>query len=155
MLIRKYHPGEELALRDIFHSSVHKLGSTCYSTDQLDVWAPNEFDPEQWILRIQKVNPWVLELEGQIAAFADLQPDGYIDLFYVSGLYGRRGLGSILLCHLIKEASPMGLCSLFSNVSLSAQPLFLKFGFTITSINTFMLRGVEISNARMVKRLSA
>lgn len=153
MLIRKLRPGEELILRTVFHSSVHQLARAEYSPEQLSAWAPSDFEPAAWISNVQALNPWVVDVQGEIVAYADLQADGYIDHFYVSGSHGRRGYGAALLSHLVAEAKASGLELLFSKVSHSAQPLFLKHGFGIRSVNIFVLRGVEISNANMFKVL--
>ena len=44
-----------------------------------------------------KTKPFVAEIEGQIVGYADLQEDGYIDHFFVSGSMARRGVGSALM----------------------------------------------------------
>lgn len=142
-----------MVLRKVFHSSVHQLARKDYSPVQRSAWAPDEFDPTAWVSMIQSIDPWVIEVHGDIVAYADLQPDGYIDHFYVSGGHGRRGYGSALMVHLLARGTTIGLESLHSKVSLTAQPLFLKYGFHIRSVNTFMLRGVEITNATMVNVL--
>lgn len=153
MLIRKCSAGEALELRKVFHSSVHELARHEYSAGQRAAWAPDEFDPEAWVAVIRSLDPWVVVVHGEIVAYADLQPDGYIDHFYVSGQQGRKGYGSALMAHVLAEANARRLAVLHAKVSLSAQPLFLKHGFCIRAVNTFMLRGVEISNATMVKQL--
>lgn len=114
-----------------------------------------EFDRTKWISQIQALQPWVVLIDGELAAYADVQSDGYIDHFYVSGGHGGKGIGSALMAYLLAEARRTQMDSLYSKVSFSAQPLFLKNGFGITSVNTFMLRGIEISNATMVRKLRA
>ncbi|MFA7281744.1 MAG: GNAT family N-acetyltransferase [Sterolibacterium sp.] len=155
MRIRRLNQGEELALREIFFSSVHQLAKNHYSPEQLRAWSPMEFDRTKWISQIQALQPWVVLIDGELAAYADVQSDGYIDHFYVSGGHGGKGIGSALMAYLLAEARRTQMDSLYSKVSFSAQPLFLKNGFGITSVNTFMLRGIEISNATMVRKLRA
>jgi putative acetyltransferase len=100
---------------------------------------------------MRSLRPWVVETADGLVAYGDLQPNGYIDHFYVAGSQGRKGFGSALMAHLLAEAKVNGIDRLHARVSLTAQPLFLNHGFIITTVNTFILRGVEISNATMVR----
>lgn len=52
--IRTYIIGEEKVLRKIFFESVHKLCSNHYSKSQLDIWAPEKYETEQWDKSIKK-----------------------------------------------------------------------------------------------------
>ncbi len=151
MLIRRIRDGEELGLRSIFHSSVHDHGRTHYSSEQRSAWAPATFDSEAWVTLMRSLRPWVVETADGLVAYGDLQPNGYIDHLYVAGSQGRKGFGSALMGHLLAEAKASGIDPIHARVSLTAQPLFLKHGFIITAVNTFILRGVEISNATMVR----
>jgi len=142
-----------LALRSIFHSSVHQLAKGEYTPEQIAAWAPAEFDQPAWISSIQKLQPWVVEIKGELVAFADLQEDGYIDHFYVSGHHGRKGIGTVLMAHILSIASQGHWPELYSKVSFTAQPLFMQNGFEMISTNVIQLRGVEISNVTMYKQI--
>jgi putative acetyltransferase len=102
-----------------------------------------------WKSRIQRINPFVLELEGTAVAYADLQANGYIDHFFVSGAHPRRGLGTMLMNHLLTEAKSLGLRELTSDVSRTAQAFYEKFGFRVVELRPPVRRGVVIPNALM------
>lgn len=53
--------------------------------------APADIDLERWANHIKELQPFVVELDGEIAGYADVQPNGYIDHFFVSGTYSRQG----------------------------------------------------------------
>lgn len=104
---------------------------------------------ELWFNRIQGINPFVAELDGRVAGYADLQANGYIDHFFVSGTYPRRGIGTALMTHILKEVSLASLKVLNSDISRTAQPFYERFGFVIVEQRHTTLRGVVIPNALM------
>jgi putative acetyltransferase len=96
VLVRRYKPGEEPSLFGVYHSAIHLVASHDYSPEQIAAWAPDDLDAALWEKRIRGINPFVAVPDGAVVAYADLQPSGYIDHFFVSGAYPRRGFGAML-----------------------------------------------------------
>ena len=71
------------------------------------------------------------EADGRPAGFADLEPDGHIDRFFVSADHQRRGVGRALLDALLAEARRLGLARVFTEASLTARPFFERHGFAV------------------------
>ena len=140
---------QALPLYAVFHSSVHALACAHYTREQCEAWAPAQCDERAWRQRIEHNRPFVALLDGAIAGFADLQPDGYIDQFFVSGACAGRGVGSALMAFLLETAHAWGMRGLRSHVSLTAQPLFMRHGFRVEARQTVYVRGVAFENARM------
>jgi putative acetyltransferase len=158
MRIRPYAAGEELALLAIFQSSVRGIASRNYTPDQIEAWAPSDVTDEyrkQWVDRIRSNQPWVAEVDGDLAAFADLQPSGYIDQFFVAAEFAGQGIGAALMRHLQELALSRGITSLFAHVSLTAQPFFRSFGFDLEKEQRPVIRGILLRNAVMSKQLTA
>lgn len=153
MKIRRFQPGEELALFEIFHSAIHLIAKNDYSEKQLNAWAPSDFDRELWVDRICGINPFVAELDGKPVGYADIQQHGYIDHFFVSGNHPRQGVGKALMQVIQSEAKRLDIPELTSNVSQTAQPFFERFGFVIVERKISVIRGVELRNALMQKGL--
>ncbi|MDQ1922912.1 GNAT family N-acetyltransferase [Massilia pseudoviolaceinigra] len=153
MLIRHFQPSDAPALRAVFHDSIHGLASANYSAAQLDAWAPAEHDTDGWLRRMEAIAPLVAEIEGEPAGFADLQTDGYIDMFFVSPRHARRGVGTALMRRLLDAAREAALASIYSNVSLTAEPFFAGHGFTVERRNEVAVRGAVLRNATMRRRL--
>lgn len=153
MIIRRCHPGEELTLRAVFYLSVHGIARRNYTPPQLEAWAPQIFDADAWITRIRKNNPFVAEVSGRAVGFADLQDDGHIDQFFVEANYAGMGVGSALMNHLHLNARERGIGNLHSEVSLTAQPFFERYGFSIVRRQQVEVRGVVLDNAVMAKTL--
>lgn len=157
MHIRPYAAGEEAALRAIFRSSVHGLASRHYTPVQIEAWSPVVESAElrgQWAHRIASNQPWVVEVNGQLAAFADVQPSGYIDHFFVAAEFAGQGIGKALMMHLHEVARSFGAVTLSAHVSLTAQPFFRRFGFEVEKEQRPLIRGVELDNAVMRKALA-
>jgi len=155
MPIHNFHPGDEPALRAVFHSSVHALACKDYTAEQLDAWAPREYDAGLWGERIRGNQPFIAEIEGHIAAYADLQASGQIDHFFVAGAYAGRGAARALMAHIHQAAASRGITHLFADVSLTAEPFFRKSGFVVEARQLVEVRGVVLANARMYKELPA
>ncbi len=68
-----------MTLFRVFFSSVHTIASHYYTREQIDAWAPADIDLERWANHIKELQPFVVELDGEIAGYADVQPNGYID----------------------------------------------------------------------------
>lgn len=155
MHIRRFQPGEELALFEIYYSAIHLIAKNDYSEEQLNAWAPLDLDRQLWVNRIIGINPFVAEIEGKPVGYADVQPNGYIDHFFVSGNYPRQGVGRALMEAIHSEATRLNLTELTSHVSRTAQPFFERFGFVVVEQRKPVVRGVELSNALMRKQLQA
>jgi putative acetyltransferase len=154
MNIRDFRIGDEMALRAVFFSAVRQTASGDYSREQIEAWAPEVFDRDDWTQRMRAIRPFVVEDAGEIVAYADVQPDGYIDHFFVSGSRARQGIGSMLMLRIHEAARAQAIGELTSNVSRTAQPLFERFGFVVVEYRSPVTRGVVIPNAFMKKTLS-
>lgn len=155
VLIRPFHRGEELLLRALFHDSVHRLAAAHYTAEQLEAWAPADFDVQGWCARIRGNRPFVVEDEtGALLGYADLQADGHIDQFFVASAAARRGVGQALLAFLERRARCLGIARLTADVSLCAEAFFLHNGFRVVQRQQPIVRGIALANARMVKDLA-
>ncbi|CAN7652237.1 GNAT family N-acetyltransferase [Acidovorax sp. LjRoot74] len=152
--IRSFRPGDAPALRSVFHAAVHHLTSSHYSAEQRAAWGPAEHDATQWAARMQANQPFVAEAkDGAIAGFADLQPSGYIDMFFVAPAFARQGVGQALMAHIHAQAAQQGLVRLWADVSLVAEPFFAAQGFAVEARQAVERAGVVLHNARMGKAL--
>jgi putative acetyltransferase len=151
MRIRPFRAGDELALREVFYSAVHEVASRDYTVEQIEAWAPASFDRDQWTGRMRAIAPFVVEDEGRIVAYADLQPTGYIDHFFVSGCVARRGVGARLMNHILESANARQIPVLTADVSRTALPFFRRFGFVAVEEHARSVGGVVVPNTSMKK----
>lgn len=150
---RRFRNGDEVALLRVFLSSVHMIASNYYTHEQIQAWAPPDIDPQQWGLHIKGLRPFIVEVNGKIAGYADIQLNGYIDHFFVSGTSSGQGVGTLLMNCIHKEAIQLGIHELTSNVSKSAELFFKQHGFYVVERRFPVCRGVRLQNAIMRKTL--
>jgi len=151
--IRPYRENDARAIAELFHDTVHSVNSRDYTREQLAVWAPHEIDYEHWMRRLRAKKPVVAEINGKIVGFAELDPDGHIDCFYVHKDYQWRKIGQRMLDGIIGNATEMGIRRLYSEVSITAVPFFEKNGFLMIRENTVLRDGVQLRNYIMEKHL--
>lgn len=151
--LRRFEVGDEPALQQVFHSAVHQTTARDYSPEQRAAWAPDQPDLAAWSARLQRNRPFVALLGEQIVGFADLQPDGQIDQFFVSARHTGLGVARQLMERLHAEAAALGLQALHADVSLTAEGFFARQGFVVLQRQTPRRNGVALRNAAMRKRL--
>lgn len=153
MRIRDFREGDEPALQRVYFSSIREVACHDYSSEQIAAWACAEISPALWQERMRALKPFVIEDSAELIAYADLQPTGYIDHFFVSGSYQRRGAARLLMERIHAHATELALRVLSSDVSRTAQPFFAHFGFQIVEQRSALIRGIELPNALMHKNL--
>ena len=151
--IRKYADGEERRLWEIYFGAIRYVCIRDYTEDQVRVWAPDEFDQERWQKRMKGINPYVVVVENEIAGYADLQDDGYIDHFFIHYQYQRRGLGNKLMDAIIADAQSNSIRKLYSHVSKTAKGFYLAKGFRVVKNNIVNIRGVDLANFTMEREM--
>jgi putative acetyltransferase len=147
--IREFRAGDDLALSGVFFSAVHEVACADYTPEQVEAWAPREYDSAVWAARMHGIQPFVAERGGVIVDYADVQADGYIDHFFVAASAARSGVGASLMRRIHRTAALRGTALLTSNVSITARPFFEKFGFEVVEPQTVTVRGVALTNFRM------
>jgi len=151
MEIRRFRLGDEAALYQVYFSAIHVIAAHDYTEEQIEAWAPADLNINLWASRIQKTRPFVAHIGEDIVGYADLQEDGYIDQFFVSGTYSRQGVGSLLMTRIHEEAMVLNLSELTSHVSKTAEPFFAHHGFHVVERRFPIRNGIMLENALMLK----
>lgn len=151
--IRKIRPGEEPELWQLFFHTIRNVNLRDYSEAQVRAWAPDDVDPEFWRQKIVDIDPFVCELEGRIAGYADLQGNGYIDHFFVHHEHQGQGVGKALLGHIEAEARRRAIPWLWAQVSITARPFFESRGFQVEQQQSLPMRDQVLTNFVMHKAL--
>jgi len=152
--IRRYIPADAAPIARVFHASVHGLAQRDYTPAQLSVWSPAAREAGWYASRAGGRDVWVADRDGEVVGFAELEPDGYVDMVYVAPGAARQGVATALYGALEDHARAAGLARLFVEASETALPFFIRMGFSNAQRRDFERNGVAIHNYAMEKRLA-
>ncbi|MCI5047829.1 MAG: GNAT family N-acetyltransferase [Aquisalinus sp.] len=151
--IRPFMPEDTEALAEVFRCSIEELGPRDYSAAQVAVWASRVPDASVLQARLTDGRKVFVAESGKPVGFIDLEPDGHIDLLYVTPDVAGTGVAVALYKTLEQAARQTGLTRLYTEASEGARRFFLKQGFTELHRRDFDLSGIKIHNYTMEKRL--
>ena len=149
--------GEDAAATlTVFLEAITETEAADYSLGQIAAWArPEQRTVSEWDRAMQARDSYVALLDKQIVGFSDVDPEGHIDMMFVSPRHSRRGVSSALLTHLHGHARAHGIRNLSADVSITARPFFEKHGFTVVTTQHPMTAGVPMTNFRMTEMLAS
>jgi len=152
IVIRPYEASDLDAVIDVFLRAVRELASRDYDAAQIDAWA--QVDRDLWARRRLDRPTWVAVVDREIAGFSDLERDGHIDMLFVHPRYQRMGVANALLDQVEHEALAQNLALIDTDASITARPFFEARGFEVVRRQTVEVRGAQLVNFKMKKRLS-
>lgn len=154
VVIRNYRPSDGAKLMQLFYNTVHEVNIWDYSAEQVDAWAPKDMDKATWEKRfLDGRTTFVVEEQGQILGFAELESSGHIDCFYCHKECLGKGVGSMLLDSIESKAQNLRLSRLFTEASITAKPFFERKGFAVIKRQEVERRGIKLVNYVMRKDL--
>lgn len=142
--LRSYRPADAPALLALCKDTIRRVNSRDYAPDQIAAWASDEIDADDWKNRFEGCFARVAEVEGIIAGFVDMAPDGYLDRLFVSADHQGQGIATALIEAVFAEAIRLGLPKIEVQVSLIARPFFEKHGFLVTENRRVEVRGAML-----------
>lgn len=151
--IRPYTADDLDLLIALFNGAVRGVASRDYTPAQIAAWSPETPDREAWAARLSRRPTLVAEIDGVIAGFSDLEPDGRIDMLFVDADHQGRGVAGALLDRIEMIAREQGLRWLFTEASITARPMFEHRGFRVEAAQDVSLRGQTFRNYRMARPL--
>ena len=153
MHVRELKVGEEQILWELFRSTIRNVNVRDYTESQVHAWAPDDFDSTIWTEKMQSIGPFVVDVEGEIVGYSDLQPAGLIDHLFVHHQWQRRGVGRTLMSEIERRASRSEIPHLETHASITARPFFEAFSFTVVREQVLELRGEKLTNYVMQRRM--
>ena len=150
MVIREYRPEdcEELEeLLRLFYDTVHTVNAKDYTKEQLDAWAADSPNREEWNRYLLRHYSLVAEEHGRIIGFGDLRKDGLLHRLFVHRDCQRKGAARAVCGRL--EQMFEGEIPTFA--SITAKPFFEKRGYAVVKEQTVMRNGIPLKNFLMKK----
>ncbi|MBV6443163.1 MAG: putative N-acetyltransferase YafP [Saprospiraceae bacterium] len=152
MFLRAYRHDDKRQLQQLFYDTVHTVNARDHSPEQINAWAPAEPDREVWA-RLDQQYSFVVAFQKTIVGFISLTNKGEIDFLYVHKDFQGKGIASALLKQVERLARKRGISVLYAAASATARVFFENNGFVTLAEQRLMLRGTEIANFKMEKRL--
>jgi putative acetyltransferase len=152
-VIRRYEATDLDAVIGVFLRSIREVASHDYDAGQIDAWA--QADRAVWSRRRLDRPTWVAVIDETVAGFSDLECSGHIDMVFVHPEYLRMGVAAALLHEVERAARHQRLAALDTDASITARPFFEAQGFRVVRPQVVALRGQQLTNFRMEKRLIA
>jgi putative acetyltransferase len=149
--VRAYREEDCDAIIEVYRAAVRISARRDYSEEQVRAWAPDQANRDRWLVRYRTRPAWVVDIDGTIAGFTDLEDDGHLDMMFVHPAFDGRGVASALLAQVEARAALMGLSRIFVEASLTARPFFERKGFTVIAQQEVTIRGQTLTNFRMEK----
>jgi putative acetyltransferase len=153
--IRQYRATDRDRIIDLFRGSVRQVARRDYSPAQIAAWAPDDIDAEGFGRRSADRPTCVAAIDGDLAGFGDLAPDGHIDMLYVHANHQRKGIARSLLDKIESVARQQGVRRVYAEASITARPVFETHGFQVLAVQTVSLRGQTFTNYPVEKHLGA
>ncbi|MCU0570233.1 MAG: GNAT family N-acetyltransferase [Oculatellaceae cyanobacterium Prado106] len=163
--IRSFQIQDAEQIAQLFHDTVREVNIRDYSSQQVQVWAPDDIHFRNWVEVCANRFTYIAEdtgiaegtniagKAGTIAGFGELEPNGHIDCFYCHKDYQRCGVGRHLYQAIEAKARELSLSRLFTEASITAQPFFQRMGFSIINEQAVTRRGETFINYVMEKLL--
>jgi len=153
LVIRRHNEADLRSLAELFTETVWRVNIRDYSLEQIAAWAPQSPDLDWWRKRVAGLSFWIAELDGCLAGFCGLGPDGHLDLLYTDYRFQRRGVARSLYQQVEADARTAGIRRLFTEASITARPFFEAMGFRVLREQHVELRGVTFRNYAMEKSI--
>jgi putative acetyltransferase len=153
MQARQFCSADAAAIATLFRDTIRRINRKDYSEEQVRAWAPDEIDVATWAEKLANRYSVVVESDGIIVGFGDIEADGHLDHLYVHADHLGCGIGRMLLAALEAEARQRGIARLFTEASITARAFFAHYGFALIAEQVVVCRGVEFVNFRMDKQL--
>jgi putative acetyltransferase len=149
MLIRKATSQDIDAISALFFDTVTAINKKDYTPEQITVWSASSQKIDMWAERIATQHFFVAILNQQIVGFSSLSYEGYLDFMYIHKDFQGQGMASALLFTLKNLAKQLNIRHIWADVSITAQPFFLKKDFVIRKITNKEVKGIIFENAIM------
>lgn len=148
MLIREYKPLDCKELAELFYNTVHSVNAKDYNEKQLNVWATNKMNLEEFNNSLIEHYTLVAIQDGIIVGFGDIDEKGYLDRLFVHRDYQNRGIATAI-CDRLEQKMLKG--KVITHSSITAKPFFEKRGYKVIKEQQVERKGVLLTNYIMEK----
>lgn len=140
-------------MKQLYADTIQCVCNSDYNEEEREEWSSSVNQTDRWNEMIKKQYVLIAEINSQIAGFAALKDENYIDFFYVHKDFQRMGIAQELLNKIQDRASGSGTEVLTSDISITAKPFFEKNGFAAEARQENIRGNLVLVNYKMKKNL--
>lgn len=148
MKIREYKSSDCNEIAYLFYNTVHCINAKDYTEDQLNVWATGNIHIDEWNESFLNNYTVVVEENGIIIGFGDINNEGYLDRLYVHKDYQNIGVATAICDRLEKKYEVERITT---HASITAKSFFEKRGYRVMKKQFVKRDGVRLMNYIMEK----
>ncbi|KAA2224437.1 GNAT family N-acetyltransferase [Chryseobacterium sediminis] len=152
--IRKGISGDLTEMLQLFANTIDEVCKKDYNYQQIEAWKSGAENEERWMNVINSQYVLIAEHRNQIVGFCTLDKGNYIDLFFVHKDYQQKGIATLLYHEIEKKALKHHEKQITADVSKTARTFFEKMGFYMIEEQTVYVKGIALTNYKMVKNFS-
>ncbi len=152
--LRPFLSEDTPVLAAIFVASIEELAEDDYSDAQREAWASAAEDEGKFGKRLAGQLTLVATVGGSPVGFVSLKGKDHLDLLYVHPGFARQGVATALCDALEKLAGARGTMSVTVEASDTAEPFFVKRGYSGQQRNTVSIGDEWLTNTTMKKSLN-
>lgn len=144
--IRPFAPDMAHACAQLMHEAVHFGASAHYSKAELIAWSPEPMSEADFARRLAgqiALTAWGGE---HLLGFMAMEPDGHLDLAYVTPTARGTGVADQLLARIVDEAHARGLKQLRTEASRPAMSFLRRHNWCVIRPNTVFRAGQRLEN---------
>lgn len=153
MYIRRLLDDEYEDVVKLITQTVHTVCTEDYTEEELDAWAPYNFDINKFRNNIHSCFNLVAISGGKIVGFISTEVNGYINRLYTHKDFLNQGIATALYNKVEEWANQNGILELSLDSSRTAEGFYLKMGFIKSGISVMERGNVVFRNTVMKKRL--
>ena len=140
-------------MKQLFTDTITHICKKDYDDIQIEAWKLGAGNEIRWQKVIETQYVLIAEYNGKITGFISLDQGNYIDFLFVHKDYQNQGIAFQLYQLIEHEAIRQEKAFLTADVSRTAKPFFERVGFSIVWEQSIPVRGVELTNYKMEKKL--
>ena len=153
MKLKQITKKDQLKLKEVYYDSVLSIDENIYTKEHKFAWACQAWENPQFEKSLLKGMGSKLIYNNEIIGFATRYPENRLSLLYVRNNYKRKGLGTLILNSIERDALKSGINKLNTEASLISYKLLLKKNWEIDSKEKINIKGLIFERYRMFKIL--
>jgi len=154
MELRRYCSDDYDKIIELFYDTVHSVNSADYTEIQLHAWAPKDKALLKSENRLSDNYSVVVEKDGVIVGFGNVNGMGYFDCLYTHKDYQGMGVATLIANDIEKYFFQEGIQVITTDASVTAKPFFEKRGYVVLQEQSVECRGQYLTNYKMQKTLT-